>query len=101
MFQPEIQEIFYRVYGPNLESMLQYMDYKMEDILLALHELGNPRKQKVILLGLGIVTDTPMSCEEVANELGIASASVSRIMRRFFQPCRGESRAKKLREFLE
>lgn len=77
------------------------MDYKMEDILVALHELENPRKQKVILLGLGIVTGTPMSCEEVANELGIASASVSRIMRRFFQPCRGESRAKKLHEFLE
>jgi len=102
-FDPEIQAIFHNSYGKNLEAFPKELlspGSRTEYILEQLLKLGTIRSQKLILMRMGIVTGTPMTLEEVANELEITRERVRQIESMFFRRCRPHIRRKKLIDYL-
>lgn len=101
-FDPEIQTIFYNAYGKDLEAiqkeLLQVVPHA-EDLLEKLLDHGNVRTQKIILMRLGIVTGTPMTLDEVANEFGITKERVRQIENMVFRKRRPLIRSKKISDF--
>lgn len=101
-FDPEIQTIFYNAYGKDLEAiqkeLLQVVPHA-EDLLEKLLDHGNVRTQKIILMRLGIVTGTPMTLDEVANEFGITRERVRQIENMVFRKRRPLIRSKKISDF--
>ena len=103
-FDPEIQKIFYDSYGTNLEAIpseLFSSGFRTEDALANLQRLDRVYQQKMILMRYGIVTGTPMTLEEVANEFGVTRERVRQVECRFFMRLRQIIRRKKLADFLD
>ena len=102
-FDPDIQEIFYNSYGKNLEAIpteLLCPQDRGEGILNHLLKLRNARAQKVILMRFGVITGTPMTLEEVANELGITKERVRQIESMFFRRAHHRASRKKIIDYL-
>lgn len=101
-FDPEIQAIFHNAYGRDLEAiqneLLRVIPHA-EDVLEILSGHGNVRTQKIILMRLGIVTGTPMTLDEVANEFGITRERVRQIENMIFRKCRPLTRSKKISDY--
>ena len=81
-FAPEIQEIFYLLYGEQLEAVPEYLLHNVEraekffEVLLTVR---NPKHQKIILMRFGFVTGSPMTLQEVAEEVGMRRERVRQI----------------------
>lgn len=81
-FDPEIQAIFYHLYGENLEAIPEYLLHNVEraekffEVLLTVR---NPKHQKIILMRFGFVTGSPMALQEVAEEFGMRRERVRQI----------------------
>ncbi len=102
-FDPEIQAIFYNSYGKNLDAIpkeLLRSDSRIEEMLEQLLKLGSIRSQKIILMRLGIVSGTPMTLEEVANEFGITRERVRQIESMFLRRCRPHIQRRKIIDYL-
>ena len=90
-FEPEIQTIFYHLYGENLEAipedLLQNPERaeKFFELLLTIH---NVKHQKLILMRFGFVTGSPMTVQEVADEFSISRDRVRQIESRFLRRIR-------------
>lgn len=98
--EPEIQQLFYQAYGEKIEAMPQTFAWSIEYLLECFLSRGTVREQKLILMRLGIVSGTPMTLQEVADEFGITRERVRQIERRILRPhC--PIRRKKLKDFLE
>ena len=90
-FDPEIQKIFYHLYGENLEAIPEDLLHNVEraekffEILLTVH---NVKHQKLILMRFGFVTGSPMTVQEVADEFGIRRERVRQIESLFLRRIR-------------
>ena len=102
-FDPEIQTIFYDAYGKTLEAMphtLLQSDLPMERFFEYLLMLKNPQSQRLILMRLGIVSGTPMTLQEIAEELGITRERVRQVENIFRRRMRPPARhTKRIRDF--
>lgn len=101
-FDPEIRSIFYDAYGSSLEAIprkLLQSNLSMDRFLEGLLSLNNVRSQKIILMRFGFVTGSPMTLEEVAEELGITRERVRQIGSLFMRRFRSHVHHKKLDEY--
>ena len=103
-FDPEIQNILYRAYGTELESLPERINDQigMAAVLEVLLKLSDARMQRMILMRFGIETGSPMTLEKVAEKLGVTRERIRQVESKFLRlghrPLR---RGKRLIDFLD
>lgn len=97
-FDPEIKDILYDSLGRNLKEVSKE---DIEKFLESLLRLDNIKYQKFILLRYGFVNNSPMTIQEIADELEIKRDRAIQIERRILRSMRPHyNRRKRLVDFL-
>lgn len=87
---PEIQDILRHAYGADLENAPKELtpELTFADFLDLLGFLDNIKQQKVILMRCGLVSDSPMEQQEVADALDYPLNRVNYIEQKFLRKLR-------------
>lgn len=101
--EPEIQQIFYRTYGENLEKNVPFNNYSVKRMLQSICKKQNltTQEKKVVLMRFGIVTGIPITLQEVADNMGMTREKARLIEIKALRPPCVFSGRKKLMECLK